>query len=808
MEPLYDPHGVEERWQRTWEAEGLYNAEAGDPRPSYTICFPPPNVTGELHMGHALNASIQDTLIRWHRMRGFNTLFQPGYDHAGISTQSVIEKQLEAEGTSRRELGREAFVERTWKWLEQTGRTIFEQLRKLGASMGYRRERFTMDDGYVRAVVRFFVHLYERGWIYRDNRIINWCPFHESSLSDLELVHEELDDTLWYVRYPFADGDGEEGVTVATVRPATILADVAVAVHPDDERYRDAVGKEVVVPFVERRVPVIADERVEPEFGTGALKVTPGHDPKDFEIGRAHGLPEPMVIGPDGRTNENAGDLAGLTQEEAGERVLEWCRERGLLVKREPYRHSIALCERCRSRIEPLISLQWWCSMEEFKQPAVEALRERRVRYHPESQHRFAIESLEDAPDWNISRQLWWGHQLPVWYCPDGHVTVSESEPAACAECGATELRRDQDVLDTWFSSALWPFATLGWPDDTPELRTFYPGDVSVTAREIIRLWENRMIAAGLELLGDVPFTDVVITSTILALDKRRMSKSLGTGIDPRAVISEYGADATRYGLLKMSSTQDVAFSYGAIEEGRKLANKLWNVSRLLLQAGEGLAMPELRPRTLEERWIVARLDAAQAQVTNGLETFAFAQVAGTLYRATFDDFCDWYAEAIKPRIYAGDADAQATALANLERLLKLLHPVMPHVSEEIWTQLPNRQTRLIVAPWPELSGAFAENEAEFEPIRTAAEVFRRAGVRAPLNREQQRIFEAVVRPDRAKVDGGRAAAEIERLRREVARAESMLANARFVENAPPDVVDAEREKLARYRRELDALSG
>jgi valyl-tRNA synthetase len=798
MEPLYKPHGVEERWQRTWEKEGLYNAEADDPRPGYTICFPPPNVTGELHLGHALNGSIQDALIRWHRMRGFNTLFQPGYDHAGISTQAVIEKQLAAEGTSRKEIGREAFLERTWAWLESTGRTIFQQLRQLGASLDYRRERFTMDDAYIRAVMRFFVHLYERGWIYRANRIINWCPFHESALSDLELVHEDVDDALSFIRYPFADGVRPGYITIATVRPATILADVAVAVHPDDDRYRELVGREVVVPYVERRVPVIADERVEPEFGTGALKVTPGHDPTDFEIGRAHGLPEPTVIGPDGRMNAEAGDLAGLTQEEAGDRVLDWAKVRGLLEKRESYRHSVALCERCRSRIEPLISLQWWCRMDELKQPALASLRDRRVVYHPESQHRFAIDSLENAPDWNISRQLWWGHQLPVWYCPDGHVTVAETEPEACGECGSRELERDPDVLDTWFSSALWPFATLGWPDETPDLKTFYPGDVSVTAREIIRLWENRMIFSGLELLGDVPFTDVIITSTILAPDKRRMSKSLGTGIDPRDVISEYGADATRYGLLKMSSTQDVAFSYGAIEEGRKLANKLWNVARLLLQG----ASPELRPRDLEERWIAARLDAAQAQVEAGLAEFNFAAVASALYRVTFDDFCDWYAEAIKPRIYAGDADAQATALANLERLLKLLHPVMPHVSEEIWSQFHDH--RLIVAPWPERGEA--EGADVLQDVQEAAERFRRAGVVTPLSGEEKRIFDAVVKPDRAKGNGD-AGAEIERLRKEVDRAERMLANERFVANAPAEVVEAEREKLARYRRELDALS-
>ena len=803
MEPLYNPDGVEERWQRTWEEEGLYNAEADDPRPSYTICFPPPNVTGELHLGHALNGSIQDALIRWHRMRGFNTLFQPGYDHAGIATQNVIEKQLAAEGKTRQELGREAFVERTWAWLEQTGRTIFEQLRKLGASMDYRRERFTMDEGYSRAVTRFFVHLYERGWIYRANRIINWCPFHESSLSDLELVHEEVDDLLSYIRYPFSEGEG--GLTIATARPATILGDVAVAVHPGDERYRESVGREVIVPFVERRVPVIADERVEPGFGTGALKVTPGHDPTDFEIGRAHQLPEPTVIGPDGRLNEQAGELAGLTQAEAAERILEWCRERGLLERQEAYRHSVALCERCKSRIEPLISLQWWCSMEELKQPALAALRERRVAYHPEAQHRFAIDSLEHAPDWNISRQLWWGHQLPVWYCPDGHVTVRESEPDCCSECGSGELGREQDVLDTWFSSALWPFATLGWPDDTPDLRTFYPGDVSVTAREIIRLWENRMIFSGLELLGDVPFTDVIITSTILAPDKRRMSKSLGTGIDPREVISAYGADATRYGLLKISSTQDVAFSYGAIEEGRKLANKLWNASRLLLQAGAGDEVA-LLPRDIEERWILARIDAVRAAVERDLASFDFAQVAQALYRLTFADFCDWYLESIKPRLYEGDAAAHATALAALERLLKLLHPVLPHVTEEIWSNLPGRASRLIVAGWPEPDPGHREAAGSLERVQDAAAIFRRSGVLVKLEAAEQRIFAAVVRP-KAGAANGNASAEIDRLRKEVERAEKLLANERFVRNAAPEVVEAEREKLARYRRELDALS-
>jgi valyl-tRNA synthetase len=802
MRPRYDPHGVEERWQRTWEEEGLYAADPDPAREPYVDAHPPPNVTGELHTGHALQLALGDTLIRMKRMQGYNTLFQPGYDHAGISTQNVVEKVLIAEGTSRQELGREAFEARVWEWLHEYGGKILHQFRRMGASLDYRRTRFTMDEQYVRAVMRFFVHLYRRGWIYRANRIINWCPYHQTSLSDLELEHEDTDDTLSTIRYPLADGDGH--IAIATVRPATIPADVAVAVHPEDERYRHLVGREVVVPWTERRVPVIADERVERDFGTGALKITPGHDPKDFEIGRDHGLPEPSCIGPDGRVT--AEGLEGLTQEEAGRRILEWCRERGLLEKREHYRHSVAFCERCHSRIEPLVSLQWWCSMEEIKQRPLEALRRREVRFHPESQHRFAIDSLEHAPDWNISRQIWWGHQIPAWYCPDGHVTVAEVEPDACAECGSATLERETDVLDTWFSSALWPFATLGWPDETEDLAYFYPGDLQTTAREIIRLWENRMILSGLELLGEVPFTDVIIHSTVLAPDGRRMSKSLGTGIDPLELIERYGTDATRYGLMKNSLTQDVRFSYAAIEEGGKLANKLWNAARLIVTSCDG-AMPEERPSTLEERWILARLSQSQRRVEALLGEFDFAHTMDELYHLTFDDFCDWYLEAVKGRLYDGDADARATATAALERLLKLLHPALPHVTEEIWSHLPGRTTRLIVAPWPEAgdeSGADA-----LDDVQAAAQVFRRSGVVPRLDADRQRIFEAVVRPERApRRDDGQLEAERARLRAEVARSEGMLANERFVRNAPSEVVDAEREKLERYRRELDAIGG
>jgi valyl-tRNA synthetase len=803
MEPLYKPEGVEERWQRTWESEGLYNAETDAAGESFVIALPPPNVTGELHMGHALNASIQDALVRWHRMRGFNVLWQPGYDHAGIATQNQVEKALAQEGKSRHDIGRDAFLERTWEWLEHYGGVIMGQLRRLGASLDYRRERMTMDDAYSRAVLRHFVHLYDRDWIYRDNRIGNWCPRCESAISDLEVEHKETDDTLTWIHYPLADGPGH--ITIATVRPPTMLADVAVAVHPEDERYRELVGREVIVPVVNRRVPIIADERVEPEFGTGALKITPGHDALDFEIGRDHDLPELTVIGLDGRMNEAAGELAGLAQEEAEQRIVERLKQEGLLEKRESYRHSVGFCERCSTRIEPLISLQWWCGMDDLARPAIEAVRDGRVRFKPERYTRIFLDWMENIRPWCISRQLWWGHQIPVWYCADAHVTVAEDEPDACSRCGSPKLTRDEDVLDTWFSAALWPFATLGWPEETPELEAWYPNDVSSTDRGIIFLWEARMLMAGIELMGEIPFHTVNIHSTINAPDGRRMSKSLGTGIDPLETVNEYGADATRYGLLKMASTQDVRFSVGPIEEGRRLANKLWNVSRLIL-ASPGEAPPTDVAETLEERWIHGRLQVAQDDLERALEDIDLSAAANTLYHVTFDDFCDWYAELAKPRLRSGDPRAKSVALGALERLVKLMHPFMPHVSEEIWSHLPDRTARLAASGWPDSHPERRSDYNLLDSLQTAVRLYRRTGAVAPIEAEQQPLFEAMI-TDGMKPQGD-VDAEIQRLKAEVERAERMLANDNFVSNAPGDVVEAEREKLERYKRELDVLAG
>jgi len=804
MDPLYRPQGVETRWQQAWEEEGLDNAEASDPREPFVICLPPPNVTDRLHMGHALNGSCQDVLIRYHRMRGFNALWQPGYDHAGIALQAVMVRRLAAEGIDYRELGREAFVARCSDFIRDYGGQIVEQFRSMGFSLDYRRMRFTMDEAYTAAVMHFFRHLWDRGFIYRATRIVNWCVGCHSTVSDLEVDHIEVDDTLSWIRYPLADGSGH--VTIATVRPATMLADVAVAVNPSDGRYRDLIGKEAIVPVAERRVPIIGDQRVDPEFGSGALKITPGHDTVDWEIGRDHSLPEPMVIGLDGRMNAEAGpDYEGLTQKEADAKILAELKSRGLLEKQEPHRHAVGHCNRSGDRIEPLVLLQWWVEMTGLAQPAIDALRDGRVRSKPEQQTKVMLSYLENIRPWCISRQLWWGHRIPVWYCPDGHTTVAETAPSSCAECGSGELTQDDDVLDTWFSSALWPFATLGWPEQTPDLERFYPGDVCSTGRDINFLWVSRMIWAGIEMMGDLPFHDVNYHSMILAPDGRRMSKSLGTGVDPSELVAEHGADATRYGLLKMSSSQDVRFSAGAIQEGRSLANKLWNASRLLLSQAAGVE-PQARPHAVEERWILARLDETRELLEQAIPRFDFADAVNALYHVTFDDFCDWYAEAIKPRLYEGDGDARATALAALERLLTLLHPVMPHVTEEIWSQF--HSSRLIAAPWPQSWPRDEEAAGVIERVRPAAEIFRRSGVRVDLEGDELRIFEAVerVRLRSAPKADGNVEVEKTRLQKEIERAQKMLDNPGFTDKAPPEVVHAEREKLERYRRELDAL--
>jgi len=861
----YDPTEVEGRILDRWLEGGYFHPPAeGTAEENFSVAIPPPNVTGALHMGHALNGSIQDALVRMRRMQGRTTLWMLGTDHAGIATQAVVEKQLRSEGVSRQDLGREKFVERVWAWKEQYGSQIIEQYKRLGASCDYERERFTLDEGYARAVLRVFKSLYDKGYIYRDNYMVNWDVGSRSAISDLEVENREVEDRLYAIDYPLEGS--EEALTVATVRPETMLADTAVAVNPDDERYKALIGKHCLLPLVGRQLPIIADEHVDPEFGTGALKITPGHDPNDFEIGRAHGLEEITVIGEDGLMTEAAGEgFAGLTAAQARDAVVVALREEGLLRGEELHLHSVPYSHRSGERIEPLISLQWFCRMDELAKPAIAVVERDEVRIVPGQWKRVYLDWMAGIRPWCISRQLWWGHRIPVWYGPQDEIVVAESEAeareaAAAAGIDPNELRQDEDVLDTWFSSAIWPFATLGWPDeDTPLLRAFYPTDFLTTAREILFLWVARMIMTGLEFAGDVPFHDVYVHSVIQAPDGRRMSKSLGTGIDPVGEIDRYGADALRFGLLTMSSSQDVPYSEGRIQQGLDLANKLWNASRLILlnanAAGieaqaSGAVVPGPQPTRVEDAWILSRLQRAIEAVSSNLDSYDFAHAARELYRFFWSELCDWYLEIVKPRLYDGETEVGATLLWVLEQTLALAHPMMPFVTEEIHSYLgaaagAEGAEMLVVHPFPRPDPALVDTEAEHE-VEAAIDLTRRvrrwrdlAGVAARsvlparvASEDGRPPHELVGRLGRLELDGagGEPLATIgrveilacdevdadqvrrrieerrESLRAEVTRAEGRLANEGFVSNAPPEVVDAEHEKLAAYRAELEEL--
>ncbi len=837
----YEPAEVEARIFAEWMEGGYFHPAAeGTPAENFSVAIPPPNVTGALHMGHALNGSMQDALVRLNRMRGANTLWILGTDHAGIATQAVVEKELRAEGRDRHELGREAFVERVWEWKAEYGSRIVEQYKRLGASCDYERERFTLDAGYVRAVYRVFKQLYDKGYIYRDHYMVNWDPGSRSAISDLEVENRDVEDALFSIDYPVEGSD--RVLTVATVRPETMLADTAVAVNPNDERYADLVGQHCVLPLVGRRLPIIADEHVDPEFGTGALKITPGHDVNDFEIGRKHGLEELSVIGEDGRMSDEAGEYAGLTIAEAQAAIVQALRAEGRLRAEEPYLHSVPFSHRSGERIEPLISLQWFCRMDELAKPAIEVVENDRVRIAPAQWKRVYLDWMGEIRPWCVSRQLWWGHRIPVWYCdPCEETFVAEQAPERCGRCGG-ELRQEEDVLDTWFSSALWPFATLGWPDETPELRAFYPTSFLTTAREILFLWVARMIMMGIEFADDVPFDDVYVHSVIQARDGRRMSKSLGTGIDPLEEIDVHGADALRFGLLAMSSTQDVRFSDAKVEQGRDLANKLWNASRLiLLNVPEGVE-PAPRPLHVEDRWILSRLEKTLASVTEMLETYDFAHAVQDVYSFFWRDLCDWYLEIVKPRLYEGEEEAAATLLYALERVLALLHPTMPFVTEEIWSFHPARQGHLVVHPFPQADESLFDDAAEADVeggigltqrlrawrdlVQVAAGATLAAaidGVAPPefVGRLSRFDFDGVgaepvaaIGPVRVlaseQLDAEAVAARLDKrrqeLRAEVERGERKLGNEGFVAKAPTEVVEEERGKLERYKAELAEL--
>jgi valyl-tRNA synthetase len=726
----YDPAAVEDKWYAEWEAHGYFRADENDTRPQFSIVIPPPNITGVLTMGHVLNNSLQDVLVRFKRMDGYVTLWMPGTDHAGIATQNVVEKQLASEGTNRHTLGREAFLERVWAWKERFGSTILLQLKKLGCSCDWRRERFTMDPGLSQAVREVFVRLYEKGLVYRGQRIIHWCPRCHTALSDEEAITTEGGESghLWHIRYPAdAEGDdGGEGVVVATTRPETMLGDTGVAVNPDDARFRQLLGKRVILPLMNRPIPIIADALVDPAFGTGAVKVTPAHDANDFAMGQRHNLPPLVIMGTDGRINENGGRYAGLDRFEARKQIVADLEVQGLLVKAEPYRVPIRRCERCNTVIEPYLSEQWFVRMAPLAQPAIEAVRSGRLRLYPERWVGVYLHWMENIRDWCISRQLWWGHRIPVWYCDAcGQQTVARTDPTECGHCHSPNIRQDTDVLDTWFSSWLWPFSTMGWPESTPALRRFYPTDTLITAADIIFFWVARMVMAGYEFMGECPFTDVYFNSIIRDLQGRKMSKSLGNSPDPLDVIANYGADALRFTIVSLAPPgEDVRYAVEKTDLGRHFANKIWNAARFVLMNLGDAAVPSLASLPtdtlgLPERWLLSRLQAVTGEVRRAFAAYRFNDAALALYQFIWHEYCDWYVEISKIALYGEDAAqkarVQAVLVHALEQALRLLHPFMPFVTEEIWQALPVEKptASIMIAPYPTVDDARCDPAAE-----------------------------------------------------------------------------------------------
>ncbi|MGC1381124.1 MAG: valine--tRNA ligase [Candidatus Baltobacteraceae bacterium] len=849
----YDPKAVEPRLYASWERNGYFHEEPDPARPPFIVCMPPPNVTGRPHLGHGSTYTPMDVLVRYHRMLGENADWLPGSDHAAIATEAVLVKELAKEGVSRDELGRARFVERAWAWSRTYGGEIEASFRRLGFGPDWQRLRFTMDEGLSAAVRRVFVQLYREGLIYRGRRLINWDPTAKSTVSDAELDHVERDGTLWRIRYPFDKNDPAAGIEVATTRPETMLADVAIAVHPNDQRYAHLIGRRVwLPPLLDRAIPILADEAVEPEFGTGAVKVTPAHDPTDYEIGVRHGLEMPSVIDTAARicaTDLDVGPYAGLDRFAARERIVEDLLRSGLLVAAEPHRHSIAVSERSGDVVEPLLSLQWFVTMKPLALPALEAYRTGRVRFSPERHGRVYEQWLENIRDWNVSRQIWWGHQLPVWYTPDGKEIVAESEEEAREiaqrTCGTSELTRDPDTLDTWFSSALWPFSILGWPDSTSELACWYPSQVMVTGAEIIFLWVARMVMLGLHFMGDVPFRDVVLTPLVFDAEGRKMSKSLGNVVDPMELVDSYGADAFRMSILRQMrpEAQEVRYQESRCEEARNFNNKIWNATRYVLALPEGLppamTLPAQASLTQADRWILTRLRQTIVRMGEALHAYDFGGAAETVWRFLWYEFCDWYVEATKAPRNRGTRAAVLSFVWN--NAMRLLHPIAPFISEEIWLALPHDGHTILTATWPdplEVPDAPAEAEA-FALLQRSVEQIRNLRAEIGLHPRERIVLDVPANvPDEmaellalfttAEVErcapsgegigealaavGARAPRgvlterylkELERLRSEIARGESKLSNEAFVAKAAPNVVAKEREKLETYRAEL-----
>ncbi len=867
LDKSYDPHPVEEKWYRYWMEGDFFRADPFSDRKPYSIVIPPPNVTGVLHIGHALNNTLQDILIRFKRMEGFNVLWMPGTDHAGIATQNVVEKQLLEEGLDRHSLGREKFIERVWKWKEQSGGTIINQLKKLGASCDWSRERFTMDEGLSEAVKEVFIRLYHEGLIYRSHYIINWCPRCQTALSDLEVEHQELPGKLYYLKYLFQGKN--RFLVVATTRPETLLGDTAVAVHPEDDRYRSFIGERVILPILGRPIPVIADSYVDREFGTGCLKITPAHDFNDFEIGLKHGLPQIKVIDEEGRMNEEAGPYRGMDRFECRKKILEDLEREGLLLKVEDYSHKVGHCYRCKTIVEPNLSLQWFVKTKPLAEPAIEAVKRGRTRIIPSLWEKTYFEWMENIKDWCISRQIWWGHRIPAWYCQScGETLVGKKEPPSCPKCGSTVLRAETDVLDTWFSSALWPFSTMGWPEETPELKVFYPTSVLVTGFDILFFWVARMMMMGIKFMGDVPFRDVYIHGLVRDERGEKYSKTRGNVLDPLDLIHRYGADALRFTLAALTMPgSDIKLSEARTEGYRHFVNKIWNASRFVLMNLQDFDPEEIlkvyppEEYSLPDRWIRAKLNRTIRGVRQALEEYKFNEATHLLYQFTWHEYCDWYLELVKPYLYQTSDEkrkvlTQKNLFETLDILLRLLHPFMPFVTEELWQRLLERKPKdsIMVAPYPEPEDRFHEGPwmREMEWVIEVITALR--NVRGEMNlppgerievllktEEEEKIKERVQRnqvfietlarvkelrigkdlrrppcsafvqvqeaeifipmdPSRMESEKRRLQKEIAKVEKEIAFVSRKLSNEQFLAKAPPEVVSEEKSKVADYQ--------
>ena len=865
----YDPKGLEDRIYQKWLDNKYFHAEVNRDKKPFTIVMPPPNVTGQLHMGHALDETMQDILIRFKRMQGYEALWQPGTDHAAIATEVKVIEKLKEQGIDKNEIGREEFLKHAWEWKEEYGGKIINQLKKLGASADWDRERFTMDEGCSKAVQEVFIKLYEKGYIYKGSRIINWCPVCQTSISDAEVEHEDQDGFFWHINYPVV---GEEGqfVEIATTRPETLLGDTAVAVNPEDERYKHLIGKMLKLPLTDREIPVVADEYVDKEFGTGCVKITPAHDPNDFEVGKRHNLPEINIMNDDATMNELCGKYTGMDRYEARKAMVEDLKELGLLVKVVPHSHNVGTHDRCGTTVEPMIKPQWFVRMKEMGEAAIQTLQEGNLKFVPDRFDKIYMHWLENIRDWCISRQLWWGHRIPAYYCDEcGETVVAREMPGKCPKCGCTHLTQDEDTLDTWFSSALWPFSTLGWPDKTEEMEYFYPTDVLVTGYDIIFFWVIRMVFSGIEQTGKTPFHHVLIHGLVRDSQGRKMSKSLGNGIDPLEIIDQYGADALRLTLMTGNAPgNDMRFYMERVEASRNFANKVWNASRFIMMNLEKAEVPaeiNLETLTSADKWILSKVNTLAKDVTENLDKYELGIAVQKVYDFIWEEFCDWYIEMVKPRLYNDEDTTKAAALWTLKTVLanalKMLHPYMPFITEEIFCTLCPEEESIMISSWPEFKTEwdFKADEEAVEIIKEAVRSIRnvRTGMNVPPSKkakvfvvsedeavrnvfENGKVFfaslgyasEVLVQADKEGIDEDAVSAvtgkaviympfaelvdiekEIERLKKEeekltkeLARVNGMLSNERFISKAPEAKIAEEREKLEKYTNMMEQV--